>query len=148
MTAALQCRFLHLTCGGIEAGISGFCEQPGSVFSLRGCCRQAGRGKKCACKITCWFFFKFSTWGSVCRSGSIAGWGLLLYDFVGTSSSHGNSGNDSGSGLLPGSSSYKVHTDRQKSSTNMSKSSLILSLVYVWTQKKNTIIGRCYTISW
>lgn len=53
VSAGAVCRGLHLTCGGIGAGISGFCERPGSVFSLRGCCRrkQTG-GKKNASKMT------------------------------------------------------------------------------------------------
>lgn len=55
----------------------------------------------------------WSTWGSACRSGSIAGWGLLLCDSAGTSFVHGNSGNDSGSGWLLKSSSYKVHTAKE-----------------------------------
>lgn len=113
-------RVVRLTCGGIGAGTSGSCEQPGFVFLLGGCCMRRHRSKKnllhnytlCVCVR------EWSTWGSVYRSGSIAGWGPLLYDFVGTSSAHGNSGNDSGSGWLPGSSSYKVHTEREDSSVS------------------------------
>lgn len=44
-----MCRGQHLTCGGIEAGISGFCERPGSVFSLGGCCRRTQEGGKKKC---------------------------------------------------------------------------------------------------
>lgn len=38
-------RVLCLTCGGIGAGTSESCVQPGSVSSLGGCCRQKKQNK-------------------------------------------------------------------------------------------------------